>query len=189
MNPERWQYADDPWPLLRHLLDRASERKARLLGVAHTRRALLKGSALKLDRVVDVAERFADGAATTEELEAARAEHAYALVAPAPAAGLIFGTVGNSCSLREQRITACPLIRDIFGNLFRPVALDPAWRAEAVVALSRGMYESRDFAAMPVLADALDDAGRADADILAHCHGSGPHVRGCWVVDLLLGKV
>ncbi len=41
---------------------------------------------------------------------------------------------------------------------------------------------------MPVLADALEDAGCADADILAHCRGHGPHVRGCWVVDLVLGK-
>ncbi|QDU20371.1 hypothetical protein ETAA1_23230 [Urbifossiella limnaea] len=50
------------------------------------------------------------------------------------------------------------------------------------------MYESRDFAPMPVLADALEDAGCADNDILAHCRGDGPHVRGCWVVDLVLGK-
>ncbi len=72
-------------------------------------------------------------------------------------------------------------------NPFRPVAFDPAWRTESVVALARGMYETRDFAPMPVLADALDDAGCADPDILAHCRGPGPHVRGCWVVDLVLG--
>jgi hypothetical protein len=79
-------------------------------------------------------------------------------------------------------------LSDIFGNPFRPVALDPSWRTEAVVGLARGMYEARDFAPMPVLADALEDAGCADADILAHCRGDGPHVRGCWVVDLVLGK-
>ena len=50
------------------------------------------------------------------------------------------------------------------------------------------MYESRDFAAMPVLADALEEAGCDHADVLAHCRGPGPHVRGCWVVDLVLGK-
>ena len=79
------------------------------------------------------------------------------------------------------------LLRDIF-NPFHPVAFDPSWRTEAVVALARGMYESRDSTPMPVLADALEDAGCADADILAHCRGPGPHVRGCWVVDLVLGK-
>jgi hypothetical protein len=65
---------------------------------------------------------------------------------------------------------------------------DPSWRTEAVVSLARGMYEARDFAPMPVLADALEDAGCGDADLLAHRRGPGPHVRGCWVVDLVLGK-
>ena len=50
------------------------------------------------------------------------------------------------------------------------------------------MYESRGFAAMPVLADALEEAGCDSPDILTHCRGDGPHVRGCWVVDLVLGK-
>jgi hypothetical protein len=79
-------------------------------------------------------------------------------------------------------------LRDIFGNPFRPVAFDPAWRTEAVVGLARGMYEARDFAPMPVLADALEDAGCADPDVLAHGRGPGSHVRGCWVVNLVLGK-
>jgi hypothetical protein len=80
------------------------------------------------------------------------------------------------------------LVEDIFGNPFRPVAVDPAWRTSDVLAMCRGMYEARDFAAMPILADALQDAGCENADVLAHCRGDGPHVRGCWVVDLLLGK-
>ena len=50
------------------------------------------------------------------------------------------------------------------------------------------MYDTRDFSAMPILADALQDAGCEKADVLDHCRGDGPHVRGCWVVDLLLGK-
>jgi hypothetical protein len=90
---------------------------------------------------------------------------------------------------RGVRVEIANLIRDVFGNPFEPVAFDPSWRAEAVFGLARGMYESRDFTPMPVLADALEDAGCADADILAHCRGPGPHVRGCWVVDLVLGKV
>ena len=82
----------------------------------------------------------------------------------------------------------CHLLRDIFGNPFRPVAFDPEWRTSTVVALARPMYESRDFSPMPILADALQDAGCANEDILSHCRGPGPHVRGCWVVDLVLGK-
>ena len=80
------------------------------------------------------------------------------------------------------------LFRDVIGNSLKPIVFDPSWRTEAVVALARGMYESRDFAPMPVLADALEDAGCGDPDVLAHCRGGGPHVRGCWVVDLVLGK-
>jgi hypothetical protein len=82
----------------------------------------------------------------------------------------------------------CQLLHDIFGNPFRPVAFDPAWRTDTAVALARQMYESRDFGAMPILADALQDAGCDSADVLDHCRGLGPHVRGCWVVDLVLGK-
>jgi hypothetical protein len=80
------------------------------------------------------------------------------------------------------------LLRDIFSNPFQPVTLDPSWLASTVTALAHQMYESRDFGAMPILADALQDAGCENADILDHCRGPGPHVRGCWVVDLLLGK-
>jgi len=79
-------------------------------------------------------------------------------------------------------------LRDTFGNPFRSVAFDPAWRTSTVVALAEQMYDSRDFSAMPILADALQDAGCDSDDILAHCRGDGPHVRGCWVVDLVLGK-
>jgi hypothetical protein len=50
------------------------------------------------------------------------------------------------------------------------------------------MYGSRDFAPMPILADVLQDAGCSHPDILAHCRGDGPHARGCWVLDLILGK-
>lgn len=50
------------------------------------------------------------------------------------------------------------------------------------------MYDARDFSSMPILADALEEAGYTSADILDHCRGPGPHVRGCWVVDLLLEK-
>jgi hypothetical protein len=83
----------------------------------------------------------------------------------------------------------CSLSRDIFGNPFRPVSFDAAWRTGTAVAVARGMYESRDFTVMPILADALQDAGCDSDDILNHCRDPhATHVRGCWVVDLVLGK-
>ena len=89
---------------------------------------------------------------------------------------------------KAEREGLLRLVCDIFGNPFRPVTFDPAWRTSTAVALARGMYESRDFGAMPILADALQDAGCDNEDALNHCRGPGPHVRGCWVVDLVLGK-
>jgi hypothetical protein len=92
-------------------------------------------------------------------------------------------------SVRGKEINAqADLLRDIFGNPFRPVNFDAEWRTTTVVALAQQMYESRDSSVAPILGDALEDSGCIDADILNHCRGPGPHVRGCWVCDLVLGK-
>jgi hypothetical protein len=88
----------------------------------------------------------------------------------------------------SERAAQAAILRDISGNPFRPSAFSPEWRTSTAVALAAEMYEARDFFAMPILADALQDAGCDNADILTHCRGPGPHVRGCWVVDLVLGK-
>jgi hypothetical protein len=81
-----------------------------------------------------------------------------------------------------------PLFDDVFGDAFRPVAFEPVWRTDTAVSLARQMYESRDFSPMPILADALQDAGCDDGQLLGHCRGPGPHIRGCWAVDLVLAK-
>ena len=83
------------------------------------------------------------------------------------------------------------LLRDIVSNPFRPIALDPAWLAwndATLVKLAQAIYDIRAFERMPELADALEEAGCTNTYILNHCRGEGPHVRGCWVVDLILGK-
>jgi hypothetical protein len=81
------------------------------------------------------------------------------------------------------------LLREIFGNPFRPSEFASEWRSDTALSLARHIYESRDFAQMPILADALQDAGCDNADILSHCRDPQQvHVRGCWVVDLVLGK-
>jgi hypothetical protein len=83
---------------------------------------------------------------------------------------------------------ACSIVRDIFGNPFRPIAFDPTWLTPTVVALAKGIYVERAFDRMPILADALEEAGCDNAEVLLHCRGDGPHVKGCWVVDAVLGK-
>jgi hypothetical protein len=81
------------------------------------------------------------------------------------------------------------LVREIFGNPFKPVTFAKAWRTDTVLTLAHTMYESREFSAMPILADALQDAGCENEAVLAHCRDAKQvHVRGCWVVDLVLGK-
>ena len=85
----------------------------------------------------------------------------------------------------------CHLLRDIFGNPFRPAAINPAWltwNQGTVVQIAQYIYEERKFEDLPILSDALIDAGCDNPDIIAHCRSTGPHVRGCWVLDLLLGK-
>jgi hypothetical protein len=84
--------------------------------------------------------------------------------------------------------TLANLVRELVGNPSHPVSFSLEWRTDTAVTLARQMYQSGDFSAMPILADALQDAGCNSAEILDHCRGPGPHVRGCWVVDLVLGK-
>jgi hypothetical protein len=100
---------------------------------------------------------------------------------------------------RRELAAQVPLVKDVFGNPFRPTpVLDSAWlawRGGTVANLARAAYDDRrlpegtlESAHLVVLADALEDAGCADANLLGHLRGPGPHVRGCWVVDLILGK-
>ncbi|HJZ59002.1 MAG TPA: hypothetical protein VKE74_28925 [Gemmataceae bacterium] len=80
----------------------------------------------------------------------------------------------------------CDLFRDLVAYPFKPVSFDPRWRTSTAVQLARQMDNSNDFSPMPILADALQDAGCDDAEILDHCRADKPHIRGCWVVDLVL---
>jgi hypothetical protein len=80
------------------------------------------------------------------------------------------------------------LLRDIFGNPFRPVTLSPNWLTSRVASIVQAIYDERVFDRLPGLVDALEEARCTDADLVAHCRSPGPHVRGCWVVDMLLGK-
>ena len=84
------------------------------------------------------------------------------------------------------------LLKDIFGNPFRPCSIPSSWLAWndwTVKKVAEAIYQERAFEQIPLLADALEDAGCTNKDILAHCREQGAvHVRGCWVIDLLLGK-
>jgi hypothetical protein len=87
-----------------------------------------------------------------------------------------------------EAVVQAVLLRDIFSHSDRPTLLLPARLTSTVVSLAEGIYAERAFDRLPILADALQDAGCDNADVLDHCRGAGPHARGCWVVDLVLGK-
>lgn len=90
--------------------------------------------------------------------------------------------------MNAERAVQTRLLRDIFGNPFRTVAVDPSWLSSTAVAIAQGIYEEKAFDRLPILADALQDAGCEHPDILNHLRSPGPHVRGCWALDLVLGK-
>jgi len=161
---------------------------------------------------VEAAERYADGLASREELEGASIAASGAAMDGNLSSrlrgdswlawNLSSRLRGDSWSPAEHAIRfdrSVParqekqvgFLRCIFGNPFRPVTLAPAWLTwhdGLLVSMAQKMYDSRDFSDMPVLADALEEAGCTNLDILSHCRSGGEHVRGCWVVDLLLGK-
>jgi hypothetical protein len=225
MTEAEWLASDDPREMRRVLFGKMSDRKERLFACACCREVWAQLADYRSREAIIVAERFADGSATEEELDAAseaaaaaedadrrrmglqrenptEQNHGWPLSAAAYNAAIPLGWWGGasafvapyeivldaSTDIQADRTAQCRLLRDIFGNPFRPVAFDPRWRTEDVLGLARGIYEDRAFDRLPLLADALMDAGCDSDDILSHCRGEGPHVRGCWVVDLVLGK-
>jgi hypothetical protein len=93
---------------------------------------------------------------------------------------------------KNEWIHQTAILRDIFGNPFRPVSITPAWLMRndgTAPKLAQAIYDERAFDRLPILADVLEEAGCTNADILNHCRQPSEHVRGCWVIDLILGKV
>jgi hypothetical protein len=198
MTEAAWQASTDTVRLLTFLRDRRqpSDRKLRLFACACARsldffrQPRHRSAAQRLLEALDTAEAFADGQGSTDDL-AARRPHAVAHQSA-------FEAAHNSAmdiSLRTKQPRLAGLLRCVFGNPFRKPSFDPAWRTPDAVGLARALYEERslpdgalDDARLAVLADALEDAGCTDPRILAHGRGPGPHVRGCWVVDLVLAR-
>jgi hypothetical protein len=95
---------------------------------------------------------------------------------------------GQACqaAVAAERAAQAELLRDLFGNPFRPAALEPTWRTPDVLALASVIYAEGAFERLPILADALEEAGCDNGDVLAHCRQPVPHVKGCWLLDRLL---
>jgi hypothetical protein len=180
MTEAEWLACEDPFKMLAFLRFKFGVRKLGLFAVACHRREWQRLNELE-QSLVESTERSAE---SREEIAARspREAHKHADAVHYVA----FRAVQDE--LPSGRIIQADLLRDIFGNPFRPVAVDPRWLTSDVVELARGIYADCAFDRLPILADALQDAGCDHPDVLTHCRCDGPHVRGCWVVDLLLGK-
>jgi hypothetical protein len=184
--------------------NKASERKLRLFAVACARRALdLFPADIDLE-ILDVAMLMADGRVTEQDLTftRARARGRSGLVSLLGPAAVAADEVAESAAAARagrrdsrtytaERVAQTELLREVFGNPVRPALVDPSWLewgGQVVRALAQGIYEDRTFQRIPVLADALEDAGCSDHPIIVHLRGNGTHFRGCWVIDTLTGR-
>jgi hypothetical protein len=203
MNEQQWLTSADADALLAFLRLGVSIRQLRLFACACCRRIwhVLTPTSR---RAVEVVERSADGLATAVELaeaiEMAEREEDGArgqtrAAARAAAAAWANAEHARSAAAKAasdgaaERRAQADLLRDIVGNPFRPVAVRQGWLAwndGCVTRLARACYEENRFDTLPILADALEEAGCADETLLAHFRSAGPHVRGCWALDALL---
>lgn len=187
MIEQEWAECADPQAMLDFMFERASRRKTELYtsGCYRTVWHLLTDERLR--NVMNVRDRYFDGLATNDEL-------GLAIKAAADVPNHVWQDAWNSIGLQRQ----VEILRDLFGNPFRPATIDPAiltWHDGTVSCLAQAIYDDRqmpavtfDPALMNILADALLDAGCENEDIITHCRSDKAHVRGYWLVDLLLGK-
>jgi hypothetical protein len=250
MTEQEWLHGNDLQAMLKHLSFTVSERKFRLTECAFHRRFWYLLSDVRNRRAVEVAERYADGMATKDELKDAldsasvafdeilgghfpdrkpsRPYWGGAVSAAQHTANCMYDCYeifprsgadnpkrfGNMWNLIWNSTAAYPigkdasqmdghaamdleqsaqvlLLHDLFGNPFQPVYIDRSWllwNGGTIPMLTESIYIDRAVDRMAELGDALERAGCTSKEILEHCRGPGPHVRGCWVVDLLLGK-
>jgi hypothetical protein len=217
MTEAEWLACTDPASMLRFLRGKAGERKLRLFVCACTRLLWEEIPVGVMREAVEVAEQYADGRATVEEREkfqiqlwrslpavssgqrgpnwfdqTERALAAWSGATLSCAHWLGLSKLPDNSNFRRLSTATGQqqphLLRDLFGNPFHPVVLHPSWRTPDAVTLAGHIYHDRAFDRMPELADALEEAGCYHADLLGHLRSEGPHVRGCWVIDALLGK-
>jgi hypothetical protein len=213
MTEAEWLGCDDPRKMLAflHRIRRrsaASDRQLRLFAAACVRHAARGAGGAGIGYTA-LAEWYEDGVGPPVPLDQGLGQRAGAALhreSPWSAAMQAVHLCGEAVlqgsqdadALVSERAAQAELLRCIFGNPFRPATVNSAWLTwndATIPRLAQAAYEQRsmptghlDSARLAVLADALEEAGVTDAWLLEHLRGPGPHVRGCWVVDLLLGK-
>lgn len=190
MTPAEWLACDDPAVMLDALRGRASSRKLRLFAVACSRRIWSRLAAgtepegWRTKTVADLAECSAelldeDGTEPYTDAPLHTSGDPILNLNTARYHARLCRSIGDTAHAQTDTL------RCIFASPFQPPPMLPA--SATAVQLAATMYDSRDFSGMPILADALEGAGCTDADVLQHCRSDTPHVRGCYVVDAVLG--
>jgi hypothetical protein len=175
------------------LLQKLSERQVRLFTCACLRRFQHIVKNQRNRQAIEAAEQYADGLIRKRDMKKSRKAacmpwltsfDAYEEAASTMEAATLVLTT-------QQQMVLDDLLSDVAGNLDQKMTLRPSWlrRNGGIVArIAQTIYAEQSFADLPILADALEEAGCDNADILTHCRQPGEHARGCWVLDLLLGK-
>jgi hypothetical protein len=203
MTEAEWLGCEDPTPMLEFLRGRASDRKLRLFAVACLRfREDLRER--KDRKVIKLAELYAEGKISIWKLDLASIRAGWDYEGRNPKfqrvnwrmeADLVVRDCVRLYEERTERAALCDLLRDIFGDPGGAVELGESPRKSIVLSLAQAVCEDRSrpngllgLSRLAILADALEDAGCDDSAILDHLRSPGPHVRGCWALDLVLGK-
>jgi hypothetical protein len=211
MTEAEWLSCTDPIRMLELLGDHSSRRKMRLF-IAEGARSLetLFGNDQKV--LAELQEQVAESKATEEDLERFLLRDWPELWEHRAPGGNLPSVWQSARMVVRDRFKLAPLeknevvtdgsrvteyaemcsqLRCLFGNPFHLVSVEPiwlSWNAGMIPQLAQAIYDNLLFTDISVLADALEEAGCTNADILDHCRGPGPHIRGCWVLDLILGK-
>jgi hypothetical protein len=212
MTEAEWWAAVDPQAMLEYHAPLASQRKLRLAAVACARLAWAYLSDRWSRQGIEAAEQFADRQmdrvdfeiARESTLEAVRWAETNAAAKVVHASRAAAATTMPECGKaacgaakyvilaagEESRTIVCSVLRDIFGNPFRPTPLELSWlgRDGEIKLMARKLYDDRRYEELSRLADALAAEGCRDVALLEHCRRPGLHSRGCWVLDLLTGR-
>jgi hypothetical protein len=216
MTEQKWLRQKDFYGMIELMHGQGRMRKLRLFAVACCCRITLLLSVKRAMTAVDLAERFAEGLVSEQEMieagaaawQATRWTRRDVQMANVAASGTassfeipdrLYRAVNAATRMEgpyaPQRAAQQQLFNDIFGNPYRPAAVDPVSLTHDVLAIAHAAYDERimpsgelDRSRLAVLSDALEEAGCDNATILDHLRGPGPHVRGCWALDLILGK-
>lgn len=203
MTESDWLNCTDPQKILECIRDKTSERKLRLT-LCGWSRLNWKWLSQQSQSAVEVAELFADGLVSDEDRRSAdvelwwgeqgqhkTVENWLARLTLEGSIDLWEAAYASSSINPKIKNRQVAILRDIVGNPFHPVFINPSWLTwndGTVFRMARSIYNERSLDGLPILADALVESGCTDQDILIHCRGTGPHVRGCWVLDLILGN-